>query len=264
MDLETDAPQGAPDAVVEAAPPAQADITPDAATGQDTAPESAAQPDDAGADGEPGKRVPWFQKRIDEVTRQKYDAQREAAYLRGLLEAASGGQPARQQTSGPPAQEQFTSYEEYEQALIDYRVEQKLEQYQQNQQRETVARTFEERATKFRDGKPDFDAVVRDPSLRITPTMAEVIQASDLGPNIAYHLGTNRSEADRIAGLPPHLQAAALGRIEAAISAPPAQAPKPIAPPPPQTVTGLAAGVGKTPETMSMSEYIEWRKGQQS
>lgn len=269
MNLETDGadtPAPAADALAAAAPaPVE---TPSEATADQPAPaENGTEPDDAGADeGEPPKRVPWFQKRIDEVTRQKYDAQREAAYWRGLAEA---GKPQPQQHSAPadqpPREDEFASYEEYERARIDYAVEQRLQTVRELDKREASARSFGERVEKVRDKLPDFDLYVGDPTLPITPLMAEVIRESDVGPEVAYHLGKNRSECQRIAALPQHRQAAELGRIEATLSISaqkpsPAPSPRPTPPAPPQTVAGIAAGVGKTPEEMSMAEYMDWVK----
>jgi hypothetical protein len=50
--------------------------------------------------------------------------------------------------------------------------------------------------------RPDYDVVVRDPSLPITPLMADVIRESEKGPEIAYYLATNRSELAQIASRP--------------------------------------------------------------
>lgn len=264
MNLETDAPQGGTEAEAVAADASQVDTGAQAPNPDDTAGQQA-DADEGGTTDEAGeapKKKPWWEKRFDELTAKRYDAEREAAYWRGLAEGGRGQQPAHQPVhEGPPREDQFATYEEYDEARIAYRVKQELAAERQIQQRETVARTYEERAGKYRESKPDYDSVVNNPSLRITPVMAEVIQASDYGPQVAYHLGSNPSEAARIASLPPALQAAELGSIAKALTTPAPAAPKPIAPPPPQTVGGLAAGVAKTPEQMTMAEYIEWRKG---
>lgn len=240
--------------------------TPSEATAeQPTETETSESADDAGeATEEPQKRVPWFQKRIDEVTRQKYEAQRESDYWRGVAEGR-GQSNTPVQAEGPPKEDQFESYEDYEQARIDYAVEQRLRQEREVEQRTTVFRTYEERAAKLRETAPDFDSVVGDPSLKITPLMAEVIRESDIGPQVAYHLGTNRSEAERIASLPPHRQAAELGRIEARLTEQPKPAAtlKPIPPAPPQTVGGLSAGLTKSLDEMSYAEFVKAREAEE-
>ena len=231
---------------------------------QPTETETSELADDAGEATEvPEKRVPWFQKRIDEVTRQKYEEQRRADYLQGQLDALTT--PKQHQKAGPPQLEQFEDYEDYERARIEYTVEQRLAREREIEQRTTVLRTYEERAAKLRETNADFDSVVNDPSLKITPLMAEVIRESDVGPQVAYHLGTNRSEAERIASLPPHRQAAELGRIEARLTEQPkpAASPKPIPPAPPQTVGGLSAGLSKTLEQMSYAEFVKAREAEE-
>jgi hypothetical protein len=65
--------------------------------------------------------------------------------------------------------------------------------------------------------------------------MAETIQTSDVGPDVAYFLGSNPKEADRIARLPPILQAKEIGKIEARLASDPpvkksSSAPSPISP----------------------------------
>lgn len=49
----------------------------------------------------------------------------------------------------------------------------------------------------------------------LTPVGAQVIIDSEFGHEIAYHLAKNPAEAADIAEKPPHLQAAAIGRLEA-------------------------------------------------
>jgi hypothetical protein len=123
--------------------------------------------------------------------------------------------------------------------------------------------SYEQREAQARSAHPDFDSVVRDPSLPITPLMAEVIRESDLGPQVAYHLGTNRQEAARIASLSPARQAAELGRIEAALTKAPVSSPKPIPPAPPQTVGGVSAGLAKSMSEMSYTEFVAAREAEE-
>ena len=99
----------------------------------------------------------------------------------------------------------------------------------------------------------------------VTDYMAQAIQASDIGPEVIYHLGSNPKEAHRIANLPPILQAKEIGRIEAKLVAdPPAKrtstAPAPLAP---VTATRSSSGPrydttdARAIKSMSTSEWIE-------
>lgn len=269
MTDETDGQTAAP--VVEAETPATAptDIeTPEAVAGAD----GADTPDDgdesaADVEGEPKKPAKGVQKRLDELTRRIHEERREKERLLTLLERGGPAQqaqhrPAPPAQTAPPREEQFGTYEEFEEARIAYAVEQRLQTAREIEEQGRVARSFEERVTKVRDKLPDYDLYVGDPTLTITPLMAAVIRESEVGPEVAYHLGKNRSEAQRIAELPPHRQAAELGRLEAKLSAAPPPSTKPIPPAPPKTVSGLAAGLTKAPEEMTMDEYKAWRAGQ--
>lgn len=221
------------------------------------------EPGQADETGDAPKRKPWWEKRFDELTAKRYDAEREAAYWRGIAEATKQPEPAVARQEGPPREDQFESFEDFEQARIDYAVEQRLRQAEAAKAQQAVLQTYEERAARLKEAKPDYDSVVNNPALRITPMMADVIRESDVGPEVAYHLGTNPQEAARIASLPHHRQAVELGKLEVKLSAP-AQAPKAPnrnpPPPPPQPVAGLSAGLTKDPNDMTMAEYAAARK----
>lgn len=244
--------------------PAQVDEQqPEATAGTDGA-EIPEDGDESAADteGEAKKPAKGVQKRLDELTRRIHEERREKERLYALLERQpQQGQPAPvAQTDNQPREEDFPDYDAYMRALGRYEARQEIQQERQQEQREQSGRAFQERIDKVRDKLPDYDLYVGDPTLPITPLMAEVIRESDVGPEVAYHLGKNRSEAERIARLPPHRQAAELGRLEARLSAPQAQSHKPTPPAPPQTVTGLSAGLAKAPQDMSMDEYKAWRE----
>jgi hypothetical protein len=139
---------------------------------------------------------------------------------------------------GPPQLEQFDTFEEFERANIRYELKQTLAEERQQEKERAALSTFEERASAVRASKPDFDSVALNPRLPVTPTMAQAIHESDLGPEVLYHLGTNPQEARASARLSIPRQAAELGRIEAALTKPPVvnAAAKPIPPAPPATV----------------------------
>jgi hypothetical protein len=94
--------------------------------------------------------------------------------------------------------------------------------------------------------------------------MAQSIQASDVGPDVLYWLGTNPKEANRISRLGPILQAKEIGKIEASLtSAPPVRksstAPAPIAPVTPRASGGSVYDTTdpRAVKSMSTSEWIE-------
>jgi hypothetical protein len=103
---------------------------------------------------------------------------------------------------------------------------------------------------------------------------ADIIKSSDVGPDIAYHLGSNLADARRIAGLHPLLQAKEIGKIEAMLAAQTAETPKAETPaaqpkPKPKLVSSAPApikAVGGTetaapdPEKMSDAQWLQWRE----
>lgn len=252
MTDETDATvDGGSEATASAEVSNEVDTNAEDTAAQDTGTDDTGQADET---GDTPKRKPWWEKRFDELTAKRYDAEREAAYWRGIAEGRTPQQQTPEQVAPP---DRWEDPEGYDRWLI----QKATEQFAQTNRQQQLLRTYEEREAAARQSHPDFDSVVRDPSLPITPTMAEVIRESDLGPEVAYHLGTNRQEASRIASLPPHMQAVALGKIEAALTkAPPAPAQTRTPAPPPKTVGGISSGINKDPGEMSMAEYVAWMK----
>lgn len=260
MTDETDAPQGGAEGV---SAPEAVETHSEATTEQPNATETADQPD-AGEVTEEPKRVPWFQKRIDEVTAKKYEAEREAAYWRGIAEGKTPQAPQKQpEPEAVPTLEQF-DYDEakHQAAVAEYfekraekaidakltaRERQALEQSKTNQ----ALTKLSEAGTKY----PDFMAAVSD--LPANEAIRDFILEEPNAADVLYDLGRDPAASARFHSLPPHLQALELGRRAAT---PKAATPRAVPPPPPQTVSGLASGIGKTPEQMDMREYAEWVK----
>lgn len=143
--------------------------------------------------------------------------------------------------------------------------EDRLEQTQAEAQRyeaeiaQKRAETFRAQVESAKDRMPDFDQVFTS-DLPITQVGADLIAESERGAEIAYYLGKNRSEAARIATLPPHLQGAEIARIEAKLARAPAARKVSQAPTPPPVISGATSATLKDPADMTMDEYAEWRR----
>jgi hypothetical protein len=270
MSDETDAPQGGAEPIVSHETLEPAVETPSATTTeQPAATESAETADDAGEVTEKPKQVPWFQKRIDEVTRQKYEAQREADYLRGRLEAISQPQqPAPAET--PPTLEQF-DYDEsrYQAATAQYyekaaerAAERVLESRTAKEREQAQIETATARLSQGHAKHPDFAETVHD--IPLTDAVQELLVNAENAADVLYAVGKDPSEARRIFSLPKYMQAVELGKVAARLESPSVKSPKPIPPAPPATVGAVSAGLSKTPEEMSMAEYIAWRSKQEA
>jgi hypothetical protein len=246
---------------------AQVENTAEATNAETPETEAPEAPEDADS-----RKPNGVQKRIAEITREKYDAQREAAaakaerdLLKAMLDRANGVQPdaapqVTQAPQGKPTLEQFDSYEDFAEALTNWKVDQRFAQIEAEKQAKEAVSAFEQRVQAFRAKMPDFDAVITAPDLPVTPDMADAIRAFENGPEVAYHLGTNKAEAARIAGLSPVMRIAELGRIAERLAVKPTPNPKPQPPAPPKTVNGLSAAGVKNPDTMSLAEFAEWRR----
>ena len=162
-----------------------------------------------------------------------------------------------------PTADQFDSPQAYAQFIRDEA--KKLVEFEKMQeQRAALDDAYAEREEDARSKYDDFEQVAYNPQLRVTDVMAETIKASDIGPDLAYWLGSNPKEADRISRMSPLLQAREIGKIEAKLAAEPPQkkttsAPAPISP---VTARNINPGVIDTTDpraakTMNASDWIE-------
>lgn len=170
----------------------------------------------------------------------------------------------------PPSADQFQSPEAYAEALAQRKAEELLRQRELERQRSEILDAYHEKEEEVRAKYDDFEQVAYNPNLAITPVMAETIQASDIGPEVAYYLGTNPKEADRIARLQPFLQAKEIGKIEAKLAANPpvkktTSAPAPISPVTAKSTNAPAYDTTdpRSIKTMSTSEWIEAERQRQ-
>ncbi len=169
----------------------------------------------------------------------------------------------------PVKPEQFETWEDFAEARAEQISEQKLQQRDIQRQRTEIDSTYEDRAEDARAKYDDFDQIVRNPNLRITNEMAETIKSSDIGPDLAYHLGMNPKEALRIASLSPLQQAREIGKLEVKLSTEPAvkrttSAPAPINPVSARsTNTSYDTTDPRSAKTMSDSEWITAERNRQ-
>ena len=174
------------------------------------------------------------------------------------------------QPTAAPSLEQFESVDEYADALAVRKAEELLAKREAERQKMDMLEAYHDREEEARSKYEDFEQVAYNPKLPITSVMAETIQASDLGPDLAYYLGTNPREADRISRLSPFLQAKEIGKIEAKISAEPVLKKTTSAPPPIAPISGRGTGAPsydttdpRSVKSMSTSEWIEAERQRQ-
>lgn len=178
--------------------------------------------------------------------------------------AKAAYQPPAQPQPQAPLPDPAQSPEAYAEALAMQKAEEMLRQREFERQRAAILESYHEKEEEVRTKYDDFEQVAYNPNLAITPIMAEAIQASDVGPEVAYFLGTNPKEADRISRLSPFLQAKEIGKIEANLASNPpvkksTSAPAPISPVTAKTTNAPAYDTTdpRSIKTMSTSEWIE-------
>ena len=164
----------------------------------------------------------------------------------------------------PPSADQFANVEDYAQALAERKAQELVQRQEAQRQQEEILETYREREEAAREKYDDFESVALNPKLPITQVMAQAIQASDTGPDVAYYLGTNPKEAERIAKLPAILQAKEIGKIEAKVAATPPVKKSSAAPTPISPVTSRASGSPaydttdpRSTKNMTTSQWIE-------
>lgn len=224
---------------------AATDESTDSSTEQQSEAESDGEAARSDETGEDAKALDGVQQRINEITRKRREAERRAEKLEKKLQEIEA---------------RNTDDLDYEDQIAERTLNRgRKDQIEADREaaKELAFEAYQARV-QFSAGKyPDYEAVAHSNAWSPTPTMLEVILDSDHGPDIAYHLGKNLSEAHRIASLTPARQAAELGKLEALVTAPkPArkQPPAPINP-----VGGQSGSGQKDPNKMSMAEYVKWR-----
>ena len=169
-----------------------------------------------------------------------------------------------------PSADTFESTEAYADALAERKAQELLARREAEKQQAELLEAYHDREEEARAKYDDFEQVAYNPQLRITNVMAETIQASDIGPEVAYFLGQNPKEADRISRLAPLLQAKEIGKIEVKLASdPPARkttsAPDPIRPVAARNATNPSYDTTdpRSIKTMSTSEWIEAERQRQ-
>ena len=166
--------------------------------------------------------------------------------------------------------DQFESTEAYADALAYQKAEELIAKREAAKQQSQVLESYHDLEEEARTKYDDFEQVAYNPKLPVTNVMAETIQSSEIGPELAYYLGSNPKEAERISRMTPLSQAKEIGKIEAKlVSAPPVKkttsAPAPISP-----VTARSSGSPafdttdpRSTKTMTDSQWIEAERARQ-
>ena len=240
-------------------------------TGESTPPPPA--PEETEEQKQSKKVLSGVQKRIDELTKQKYEQQREAQYWKQQAEEAKQLQEALYRKISEPSQNQYQDSESYAQAkgewLAQQRAselfaEQQKRQAQEAQMREqfaaieqqkaVISRAMDEGAKKY----PDFVEAINTPGLpnlgQDNPAALQAIMESEYGIDVAYHLAKNPLEAIRIANLPPLKAVKEIARLETRF-----EGKKTSSAPPPVPSIGNNEKAQRSDDELSVDEWMARR-----
>ena len=166
--------------------------------------------------------------------------------------------------------DQFETTEAYAEALALQKAEELVAKRDAAKHQSQVLESYHEKEEEARGKYDDFEQVAYNPKLTITNVMAETIQSSDVGPEIAYYLGSNPKDADRISRMAPLAQAKEIGKIEAKLALDPPVRKTTSAPAPISPVTARASGAPaydttdpRSIKTLTTSQWIEADRARQ-
>lgn len=210
----------------------------------------------------------FTQEELDAVVSKRL-AREQRKWERVQVQRQTEAQTLRAPVNVPPA-DQFASPEAHADALALKKAEELIVQRDQARQQSAILESYHEREEEARGKYDDFEQVAYNPKLSITTIMAQTIQTSDIGPEVAYYLGANPKEADRISRLAPIVQAKEIGRIEARLATNPPVKKTTSAPAPISPVTARSTGSPaydttdpRSTKTMTTSEWIEADRARQ-
>lgn len=221
---------------------------------------------------EQGRFKPKLQKRIDELTAARRQAERDRDFWRSQAET-------RQAPPAAPNPDDYASDDDYQQALLDHRIESGINRKlsteaqqradQADQQANSVRdQTYAERMRATAARIPDFAEVVGKSNLDVSQALVDALKDSEYGPDIAYQLAKNPAEAARLSQMDMRTLDRTLGRMEADLAkttpahAPAAPAARTTNAPAPAR-TGAPAGAAPAnndPSKMSQTDFETWAR----
>ncbi|MGI9142362.1 MAG: hypothetical protein ACR2IJ_04145 [Fluviibacter sp.] len=230
------------------------------------------------------KKEPWYQRRINELTRDKHEARRQAERLEQvlkqqeeLLQRLSPKEMPQQPTFEAPNPEDYVGGQfdpRYMQDMMTYTresakleavqaVKQEYEQRQQYEQQIVQQQKLETAEAAARAKYSDYDGVIEqitsDPRLAQNPTIRQALLGLDNGPEIAYTLGKNLDVAYEIANMNPIQAGMRLAEVINRAPRRSSNAPTPIKP---ISAVGNTPGNSKDYSQMSTEEYIAARNAE--
>lgn len=205
-------------------------------------------------------------KRIAKLTQQKYEQRAKIE----ALEAEKREMQDKLNGLQPKSKEDFATESEYLNYMVNQGIESKLGEAELNRRQEALyneqahlqEQVWRERVQSVQERIPDFAQVVGSAQVNLPEDAMAAITESDVGPDMAYHLAQNPTEANSLNYMDARARDRYLIGLEFQMRNNPISAPKPVtqASPTPQS-HGHSSGV-TNPDQMSMSDWMKMRNKQ--
>jgi len=227
---------------------------------------------------EEAKKPNKVQERINQLTREKYEARQKNTELEERLKALeSKTVETKEPDLVAPNEDSFDDDSDYQKAQSDYIAEKAAasaysrikaendsrdvvsKQQDREKQLSVKQKAFNQNLESKRSNFEDFEGVAYGHQF-MDVELAEQLFDMDKGPEVAYHLGSHLDAAERIFSLPPVQRARELTRLEFGMDSVTGKkvsdAPDPITP------LGSSESVKGDPDKMSADEWRTWRNKQ--
>lgn len=228
------------------------------------------------------------QDRINELTRQSGEREREAAYWKSIVTAKAPAPPP--EAPKAPDIKDFSDYNAYVDAVSTFKAEQIVEARLAKRDQESTAKsaadkavaTYQSREASAKAAIPDYDAVLSAANTPLETHVGQALFESEHGPAIAYHLAKNPALLEALNKMTVRQADREIGRLEVLVGQPSAPAsdnntsappPSPAAPaaptartsnapPPAKTVANSGANAPVDLAKLPMADYVKARKAQ--
>ena len=243
--------------------------------------EQAAEPEEhEEQESRPHPSKSGFQKRIDKLTREKYELQNRLA----ALEKAPKAEPAKAveqpkveeiKLPAKPSKDDFNDYDEYIEALADWKTEQKLAakleqlrkeeaEAEQKAQFESMRTAYLKRLEAAAERYEDFEEIAGNSRVEVSKAIEELIITSEEGPDLQYYLGSHPDWAKKLLTMSPAKQLMEAGKVLAKLTENSEQEeesePRPKKPGPPAPIRPLGGSSTKSSVPLDELDYQEYRK----
>jgi len=205
-------------------------------------------------------------KRIAKLTQQKYEQRAKIE----ALEAEKREMQDKLNGLQPKSKEDFATEGEWIEHKVNQGIESRLGEAELNRRQEALyneqaqinAQVWSERVQSAQERIPDFAQVVGSAQVDLPKDAMEAITESEFGPDMAYHLAQNPTEANSLNYMDERARDRYLIGLEFQMRNNPLSAPKPMtqASPTPQS-HGHSSGV-TNPDQMSMNDWMKMRNKQ--